>query len=89
MAISIIESYAESLTNSASDQSFLDVEAFNLALEAMKEYKPSGEWVYDSDKVWILHCSVCGKPAFFDDYDADYVRSSYCPCCGAKMGQQQ
>ncbi|MBO4543988.1 MAG: hypothetical protein J5725_12510 [Bacteroidales bacterium] len=89
MAISIIEAYKADLTSSASNQLFSDIEAFDLALQALREYRVSGEWISDSEKSWVLRCSICKKEAYFDDYEGEYLRSTYCPHCGAKMGQQK
>lgn len=86
-AILIIEAYKEGLENSCSNLMDADIESFALAIKAMKEYRPNGEWVSDPDKNWVLRCSICSKEAFFDDYEGEYARSTYCPHCGAKMGQ--
>jgi len=86
-AIEIISAYKDTLCNSASNLLDEDIKAFDLAIQAMEEYRPAGEWVSDHDKSWILRCSICNREANFDDYEGEYTRSAYCPRCGAKMKQ--
>lgn len=86
-AILIISAYRDKLINSPSNLLEEDIKAFDLAIQAMKEYRPVGKWVSDPDKEWVLHCSICNMEAYFDDYEGEYLRSTYCPHCGAKMGQ--
>jgi len=84
-AITVIEAYKERLETSASNLLDVDIESFELALKAMRDYRPIGEWVSDPDKDWKLRCSVCRNEAHFDDYEGEHIRSNYCPHCGAKM----
>ena len=56
--------------------------------------KRIGKWIEDGHNLsdnWIFtgwKCSVCGKHALQDRYDR-YLRSDYCPNCGAKMVEPQ
>ena len=47
-----------------------------------------GHWVSEYDCGYITpHCSECGETALTrEETSYDYVYSSYCPNCGAKMG---
>lgn len=36
-----------------------------------------GKWIDIRDDVYEIRCSVCG--------DANYIKTNYCPYCGAKM----
>ena len=46
-----------------------------------------GHWVEEYDCGYITpHCSECGETALTkEETSYDYVYSSYCPRCGAKM----
>lgn len=53
-------------------------EALDMAIEALKAYRPQGEWIY-SHEITIaegLYCSNCGKHGYGE---------KDCPSCGAKM----
>lgn len=47
-----------------------------------------GHWISEYDCGYITpHCSECGETALTkEETSYDYVYSSYCPHCGAKMG---
>lgn len=47
-----------------------------------------GHWISEYDCGYITpHCSECGETALTkEETSYDYVYSSYCPRCGAKMG---
>lgn len=64
------------------------------ALEAkLAESKPvrHGHWVSEYDCGYITpHCSECGETALTkEETSYDYVYSSYCPRCGAKMDKTE
>ena len=46
-----------------------------------------GHWIAEYDCGYITpHCSECGETALTkEETSYDYVYSSYCPHCGAKM----
>ena len=50
-----------------------------------------GHWVSEYDCGYITpHCSECGETALTkEETSYDYVYSSYCPRCGAKMGKTE
>ena len=50
-----------------------------------------GHWVSEYDCGYITpHCSECGETALTkEETSHDYVYSSYCPRCGAKMGKTE
>ena len=47
-----------------------------------------GHWIEEYDCGYTTpHCSECGETALTkEETSYDYVYSSYCPRCGAKMG---
>ena len=47
-----------------------------------------GHWIAEYDCGYITpHCSECGETALTkEETSYDYVYSSYCPRCGAKLG---
>ena len=49
-----------------------------------------GHWIEEYDCGYITpHCSECGETALTkEETSYDYVYSSYCPNCGAKMDEQ-
>ena len=50
-----------------------------------------GKWIEEYDCGYITpHCSECGETALTkEETSYDYVYSSYCPRCGAKMGKTE
>ena len=50
-----------------------------------------GHWIEEYDCGYITpHCSECGETALTkEETSYDYVYSSYCPHCGAKMGKTE
>ena len=50
-----------------------------------------GHWVSEYDCGYITpHCSECGETALTkEETSYDYVYSSYCPHCGAKMDKTE
>ena len=50
-----------------------------------------GHWIEEYDCGYITpHCSECGETALTkEETSYDYVYSSYCPRCGAKMDKNE
>ena len=50
-----------------------------------------GHWIEEYDCGYITpHCSECGETALTkEETSYDYVYSSYCPRCGAKMDKTE
>ena len=50
-----------------------------------------GHWIEEYDCGYITpHCSECGETALTkEETSYDYVYSSYCPCCGAKLSKTE
>ena len=50
-----------------------------------------GHWIAEYDCGYITpHCSECGETALTkEETSYDYVYSSYCPRCGAKMSKTE
>lgn len=47
-----------------------------------------GKWLDNNDDFYpsACHCSICGMDALTkEETDYDYVKSNYCPHCGARM----
>ena len=48
-----------------------------------------GVWIRDTDKLQYnvpsYHCSNCGKTARYDNHMRQYILSTFCEHCGAKM----
>lgn len=40
-----------------------------------------GKWTYDNS--YALHCSYCGREAYYSEYGAE--KFPFCPYCGAEM----
>ena len=58
-------------------------QAFDMAIEALKEQK-TGEWVvYEQD--YVPQCSECGYVPAYNKYLNKYYYSNWCPNCGARM----
>ena len=59
-------------------------EALDMAISALKENRPKGEW--DVNCQGIVFCSKC-KKVINHNYDIDYMEShfNFCPNCGADM----
>ena len=65
------------------ESELLDVEAFTMAIEALKD-RPHGEWI---DKGTYAECSICGADSGtqFDGVQPVPRITSFCPDCGADM----
>ena len=58
-----------------------------VACECYSEPVLHGHWIEEYDCGYITpHCSECGETALTkEETSYDYVYSSYCPRCGARM----
>jgi len=73
----LITAYKYNLVKSCSNQLDGDIEAFNMALEALDHYR-KGKWQVAGDSVTHYYaCSVCGGPGDMQD--------NFCRHCGADM----
>lgn len=66
------------------------VEAFNMAIEALKQAPKPGKWIDTEaqDYIEVKHriCSVCYRePAAW----SNHKKFKYCPNCGARMESEQ
>ena len=54
-------------------------------------YVKHGHWISEYDCGYITpHCSECGETALTkEETSYDYVYSSYCPRCGAKLDKTE
>ena len=75
-----------------------DVDLFDLLMIVIDEAPAAdvtpvrhGRWVSEYDCGYITpHCSECGETALTkEETSYDYVYSSYCPHCGAKMDKTE
>lgn len=66
------------------------MEAYDMAIEALKEQRPHGLWV--EGVIGYHYCSECHNYALADDDLADddgkEVLSNFCPNCGADMRKE-
>lgn len=53
-------------------------EALDMAIEALKEQRPHGEWI-DSEDNNYCKCSICGNIVMIEEV------TTYCGSCGASM----
>ena len=64
-----------------------DINAFNMAIEALKQEPKTGHWIEGSDidimgkKVYWYTCSNCNEDRG--------QNTNYCPNCGARMFESQ
>ena len=79
-ALEIIKAYRDRLTGSCSNQLDNDIQAFDLAIQALKQEPVEAEWIdlhfpaeYYAPE---FQCSRCGGKNHW---------SNYCPKCGAIM----
>lgn len=58
--------------------------ALDMAVEALKEQRPHGEWIYKGGKYW---CSSCGEKAIYHSHVKEPLPhlTNFCPNCGASM----
>ena len=56
-------------------------EAFNMAIEALKEERPHGEWLIVQSNVSKANCGHCGMPSIVEPFGCP----PYCQWCGARM----
>lgn len=54
----------------------LSIEAFNMAIKALKE-RPHGKWVVHDRPSLQYGCNICGN--------LTSINSNFCPNCGARM----
>lgn len=61
-------------SNVVSETKAREIEAYNMAIEALSIEAIQGEWLPRWDEV---ECSICGE--------FEKKKSNFCPTCGAKM----
>ena len=72
-------------------------EDVNLSMLPIADYAPvvHAHWIKDKrfirddDEIYDFCCSRCHGRALRDDYDNYSIFSSFCPTCGAKMGEER
>ena len=65
-----------------------DREAIDMAIEALKEQRPHGEWIEKHCDYGVYYrCSNCHKmpPNYECDYKEGAIKTNFCPNCGADM----
>ena len=69
------------------DSSWLDImQAINMAIEALKEQRPHGEWIDYTDDGYV-ECPFCGSATNCEDGGKEDLH--YCFSCGAKLGGEE
>lgn len=65
------------------DKGRATIDALDLAIEALRQERPKGEWEHHIDRNGILweRCSECGDSTL----SVDRENINFCPNCGAKM----
>lgn len=60
--------------------------AFDVAIKALKDERPQGEWIVDEDNIFenFKKCSICNEGAEWLDGGSQFL-SNFCPNCGADM----
>lgn len=76
-AAAVLESDAEYLYSQ--DEPY-NMEAYRLAIQALKSEPKHGRWDGDT-------CSVCGFSWCDVTYEAPQTEMSFCPNCGARMDE--
>ena len=96
--INRLEDAKEKLMNNTTMSSLMAVVVNDIYINFIKEYPIAdvvevrhGHWIEEYDCGYITpHCSECGKTALTkEETSYDYVYSSYCPRCGAKMDKTE
>lgn len=64
---------------------FSGVKALDLVLEELEQEPKTGRWIRSNIPNEEYVCSECGGGCWYYDYQADVVKSRFCPNCGAKM----
>lgn len=59
------------------------MKAYDMAIEALKEERPHGEWKKDG---FFAICSECGHE--LQHYELVVSRLNFCPTCGADMRKE-
>lgn len=68
-----------------SDLTFEEIfDALNLAIKALENERPKGEWI--KNPVGIFICSKCGSGYNDQPTCMGEPMFEFCPCCGAEMG---
>ena len=60
-------------------------EATNIAINALEQEPKTGHWIKSNIPNEKYVCSECGGGCWYYDYQADVVKSRFCPKCGARM----
>ena len=96
--INRLEDAKEKLMNNTTMSSLMAVVVNDIYISFIKEYPTAdvvevrhGHWIEEYDCGYITpHCSECGETALTkEETSYDYVYSSYCPRCGAKLDKTE
>ena len=96
--INRLEDAKEKLMNNTTMSSLMAVVVNDIYISFIKEYPTAdvapirhGHWVSEYDCGYTTpHCSECGETALTkEETSYDYVYSSYCPRCGAKLDKTE
>jgi len=69
-----------------------DIEAFNMAIEALKNERPKGHWIRHEHGSWTFVNDKGERGGWIPDYECNLCGSrgweyamNFCPNCGARM----
>lgn len=74
-----------------------NIEIYNMAIEALKEQRPHGEWEKYGDKIEAYDIAgnktwgqkrICTNCGFIKTYIEDFGLYSICPNCGTDMREE-
>lgn len=65
------------------------VEALDMAIKALEQEPKTGHWIESNIPNEKYVCSECGGGCWYYDYQADVVKSRFCPNCGTKMESEE
>ena len=94
--INRLEDAKEKLMNNTTMSSLMAIVVNDIYISFIKESPTAdvvevrhGHWISEYDCGYITpHCSECGETALTkEETSYDYVYSSYCPRCGAKLNK--
>lgn len=80
-AIRVFESWIEQDKNLKYADRLENIEIYQIAIEALNEQRPHGEWEYCGG-ILCARCSVCKEVAY-------ETAGNFCPNCGASMVKKE
>lgn len=76
-AIEIVKTFRQAMDTPITEYREILLGALDMAIDALKEQRPQGEWVTDDATYSTWRCNKC--------LHVQTICSNYCPNCGADM----